>query len=190
MSVAIKTGCGTSVPWVGALNPKQPLKLAQRQHRRVPGLKAGDRLPGRHAGATQNDPIYTGHRFQWTIEACNDCHTTPSGLDLTTTIQAEISLRILATKNLLDVWAGTYSKAPWAATYGPKGWEYENAGQLSGGGVGSTSAQQNDIPQQIKDARFNLYLVEHDNSKGVHNAPYVRYLLDVATNKIAQVSVP
>ena len=39
-------------------------------------------------------------------------------------------------------------------------------------------------PLIFKDARFNLYLIEHDASKGVHNAPYARYLLSVAQDKV------
>ncbi len=178
---------------LGNIGVRDPaITLSQGAHWQNP-RQCADCHTHRHEGATPNDPVYTGHNFQWTIEACNACHpgtSGPSGLELKTTIQAEISQRILDTKNLLDVWASTYNKATWAATFGPKGWEYTSAGQLSGNGVGPNATQQNDIPQQIKDARFNLYLVEHDNSKGVHNAPYARYLLNVATNKIAQVSVP
>jgi hypothetical protein len=36
------------------------------------------------------------------------------------------------------------------------------------------------IPDNIKKARFDLYLVLHDGSFGVHNGPYAIRLLDTA----------
>lgn len=43
---------------------------------------------------------------------------------------------------------------------------------------------QAQIPQAIREARFNLYLVVHDGSHGIHNGPYTRYLLEVAQRKV------
>jgi hypothetical protein len=43
---------------------------------------------------------------------------------------------------------------------------------------------QAQIPLAIREARYNLYLVEHDGSHGIHNAPYARYLLEVAQRKV------
>ena len=42
------------------------------------------------------------------------------------------------------------------------------------------------IPDGIKQARFNLYLVEHDASYGVHNGYLAGALLDAAENWVAQ----
>jgi len=144
------------------------------------------------------DPVYTGHGFRPTIPACQECHTEETGplsaTNLLFTVQAEISGRVTTIKNLLDLWATTKNTAPWASKYEALGWEYTNPGQLSnptasGSVAGPDSTEQADIPQGIKDARFNLYLVEHDGSKGIHNAPYARYLLDVAEQKVsAQLS--
>jgi hypothetical protein len=40
------------------------------------------------------------------------------------------------------------------------------------------------VPDGIKKARFNLYLVFHDQSKGIHNPAYARYLLKVADDLV------
>jgi hypothetical protein len=40
------------------------------------------------------------------------------------------------------------------------------------------------VPDAIKQARVNLYLVENDGSFGVHNGAYSRYLLRVATTNV------
>ena len=42
----------------------------------------------------------------------------------------------------------------------------------------------NDPFDEIKQARFNLYLVEHDGSYGGHNAAYAYSLLQVADAKV------
>ena len=96
----------------------------------------------------------------------------------------------------VELWASTKNTNSWAATYEKLGWEYTTPGQLSNPSgstsiKGPTTAEQAQIPQDIKDARFNLYLIEHDASKGIHNAPYTRYLLDVADQKVnAELSAP
>lgn len=152
------------------------------------------------ANPTPDNPAYTGHAFRPHIEACAVCHTATTGplspTNLWFTVQSEISGRIGTTKNLLDLWATTKNTNSWAATYEKLGWEYTAPGQLSNPGAsssikGPTAAEQAQIPQGIKDARFNLYLIEHDASKGIHNAPYARYLLDVADEKVnALLSAP
>jgi formate-dependent nitrite reductase cytochrome c552 subunit len=142
---------------------------------------------------TEENPAFTGHTFRPTIPACAACHTATTGplspTNLLFTVQAEISGMIDTTKNLLDLWATTKNTNSWASKYEALGWEYTTPGQLSnptGSSTikGPTSSEQAQIPQNIKDARFNLYLIEHDASKGIHNAPYARYLLGVAQDKV------
>ena len=65
----------------------------------------------------------------------------------------------------------------------------DTAGQLSNPTgdptiVGPTSAEQSGIPNEIKKARFLLYLVEHDGSYGIHNGDYARFLLAEAEELI------
>jgi hypothetical protein len=99
-------------------------------------------------------------------------------------------------KALLDQWATTKNTNAWAGTYKALGWEYTSPGELSNPNavasiVGPSSTEQNGIPQAIKDARFNAYLVSRDKSYGIHNAPYIKYLLDVAKDKVnAELSKP
>jgi len=64
--------------------------------------------------------------------------------------------------------------------YGTRAWEYTNPGDLSAGGSGPGSAEQGLIPDAIKKARFNLYLVLYDGSYGVHNGPFAITLLESA----------
>jgi sulfur relay (sulfurtransferase) complex TusBCD TusD component (DsrE family) len=140
-----------------------------------------------------SNPAYTGHAFRPSIESCAACHTETIGPNSPTnrlfTTQAEISATIATTKNLLDLWATTKNTNAWAPTYEALGWEYTNPGELSNPSgstsiVGPNSTEQGQIPQGIKDARFNLYLIAHDQSLGIHNAPYTRYLLQVAQQKV------
>jgi hypothetical protein len=89
------------------------------------------------------------------------------------------------TKNLLDLWATTRNTSSWAANYERLGSEFTAPGDLSNpSGSPSVVGPTTQISQGIKDARFNLYLIEHDASKGIHNAPYARYLLGVAQDKV------
>lgn len=93
------------------------------------------------------------------------------------------------TKNLLDLWASTKNTNSWASKYEDRGWEYTSPGELSNPSgsssiTGPTSGEQAQIPQAIKDARFNLYLVSRDKSRGIHNAPYIRHLLQVAQDRV------
>jgi hypothetical protein len=89
---------------------------------------------------------------------------------------------------LLDEWALTKAPEAIRQKYGALAWEFTNIGQLSTPTAqvrnGPSSAEQVEIPDNIKQARFNLYLVEHDGSYGVHNGKYARFLLKVARDKV------
>jgi hypothetical protein len=50
--------------------------------------------------------------------------------------------------------------------------------------LGPITAEQAQIPQGIKDARFILYLIEHDASKGIHSAPYACYLFKISEQQV------
>jgi hypothetical protein len=163
----------------------------QGAHRNNPKQCAGCHTH-RHGpdNPTPENPFFTGHSFQPTVQACMVCHTNATGplsaesLKLET--QTEISSLIAQTKTALDDWATTKAPAIDAAFagFGAKAWEFQTAGDLSGGGSGPGSTLQGKLPQAIKDARFNLYLIAYDQSLGVHNRPYARYLLQVALGKV------
>lgn len=179
---------------LGVIGVADAVKPTQGAHRNNEKQCVGCHTHGHNAdGATPSNPAYTGHGFRWTVEACQECHKSPTGpmsaTNLLASVQTEIRGMIAQTKTLLDTWATTKNTNSWATLYGALGWEYTTPGQLSNptGSTaikGPTATQQEQIPQGIKDARFNLYLVEHDGSHGIHNAPYMRYLLEVAQRKM------
>jgi hypothetical protein len=126
------------------------------------------------------------------FDSCRSCHPLPELLlDFSKLV---VTTRLLELKGYLDRWAT--QKAPAAIQkYGTLAWEYDNAGQLSNprgtlrGPVSSsdpTRDEQKYVPEAIKKARFNLYLVAHDASSGVHNPAHTIALLDAAETWIAQ----
>jgi hypothetical protein len=130
---------------------------------------------------TEESPIVTGHTFkvtQATYEKCQGCHSNPEMLVEFT--QDAVSDQIAEVKQALDLWATTKAPEELRTKYGTLAWEYTNVGELSTGGPGPNSSEQALIPNNIKKARFNLYLVLHDGSFGVHNGPHAINLLDTA----------
>ncbi len=166
----------------------------QGAHRTNPRQCAGCHTHGHgETNPTPGSPAYTGHAFRATVQACAVCHTDTTGAksptNLLFTTQSELSSMISTTKNLLDLWASTKNTNSWASKYEARGWEYTVPGDLSNPShspsiTGPITAEQAQIPQGIKDARFNLYLVSQDKSLGIHNAPYTKYLLSVAQQRV------
>jgi hypothetical protein len=124
-----------------------------------------------------------------TYDVCLNCHVILPGFDPVKDLMSPIvSNRVFQLKLGLDLWAGTKAP-PSLTTNGMVAWEYTNPGGLiwktnSSGGVvgwvqvddvsfrGPPSESQALIPDTIKKARFNLYLVLNDGSDGTHN-PYL-----------------
>jgi hypothetical protein len=132
-------------------------------------------MPKHSAG----EAAVSSHEFKVTsYESCRACH--PNGEGLVTLTQTGVSMEIQRVKAWLDMWAATKAPAALWAKYGMRAWEYSTPGELSPGGSGPTSSEQAQIPDAIKKARFNLYLVLNDGSYGVHNGPYSVKLLDIA----------
>lgn len=127
-----------------------------------------------------SQPAVTGHAFEVnSYSLCLNCHPDPAGL--VQFVSNDVSNQIQLTKSLLNLWAT--NKAPAALqTNGTVPWEYTTAGDLSPGGSGPNPAGQTLIPNDIKKARFDLYLVLYDGSYGVHNGPYDIQLLQSAQN--------
>ena len=123
----------------------------------------------------------SGHTFEVaTYTVCYNCHSQPAGLvQFTANI---ISNQIQQTKALLDLWATNAAPAQLQTNYGTFAWEYTTPGDLSPGGSGPDAAGQALIPDDIKKARFDLYLVLYDGSYGVHNIQYDIELLGSAQN--------
>lgn len=141
---------------------------------------------------TETNPAYTGHRFEPEITGCvaAGCHsTTNAATFLWVGVQNEINLSINQTVALLQQWATTKAPTNLRTKYGIAAWEFNNPGALTPAGTntgawGPTSSEQNAVPANIKQARFNLYLVFHDASLGVHNPAYARFLLQDANTKV------
>ena len=135
---------------------------------------------------TEENPVLTGHSARVvTFETCNQCHDAPESL--MDGVQTDIIAHIGMIKGLLDQWGMTRSDPALRTKYGALAWEYTSAGPLSspdGSLAGPSGTQQALIPQGIKDARFNLYLIELDGSYGVHNSGYSYYLLRVAETRV------
>jgi hypothetical protein len=135
------------------------------------------------APASGETAALTGHAFTVnSLDACKECHPFPELL--TQVVQDAFSAEIQDLKQSLDLWATTRAPAALRAKYGTLAWEYTNPGQLSSGGAGPDSNEQKQIPVRIQKARFNLYLVVHDGSLGIHNPDYTGSLLQAASQWI------
>jgi hypothetical protein len=141
-------------------------------------------------------PAVTGHEFKASsFAACADCHGGGANEESLRDWREMISNRIQEVKGLLDTWAATSSPDVLRTKYGTLAWEYDNAGELSSpdgtlrGPVSSSDPNKDEqkyIPENIKRARFNLYVVAYDGSLGVHNPAYSQTLLDTAEDWVAQ----
>lgn len=140
------------------------------------------------------------------LSGCHDINVDSNMTEVIETAQASISNAILNVRDLLNAWSLStncpssitnthltgYSPARWTIK-----WEYQSVGDLGKWGVpaaqtntGTSSAQQSVIPLAIREARYNLYLVRNDESMGVHNPDWARYLIAVASNKVATALGP
>ncbi|HRY47996.1 MAG TPA: cytochrome c family protein [Candidatus Paceibacterota bacterium] len=129
------------------------------------------------------------HTFEPWPANCAPCHSEESATALISVTQADLKQRIDLVKERLDSWALTKAPAALREKYGRLAWEYHQPGPLSNpdnnpARLGPTTAEQSDVPDAIKQARFNLYLVVQDGSLGVHNGKFTRQLLQVAEDKL------
>jgi len=131
------------------------------------------------AYVSEEQPAVTGHSFAVaSFGACLSCHPLPEMLvDFT---KEAVSSQIAQVKQALDTWGTTKAPEALRVKYGKLAWEYTNVGELSSGGPGPSTSEQALIPDNIKKARFDLYLVQNDGSFGAHNGPYVITLLNTA----------
>lgn len=133
---------------------------------------------------TPENPVKTGHGFEPRMDNCMPCHTPESATARVAITQSEFRQRLQSLKSLLDAWATNKAPENLRTRYGPLAWEYTRPGSLSLSGTntatGPSAAEQELVPDAIKQARFNLYLVQADRSYGVHNGKYARFLLETA----------
>ncbi len=132
-------------------------------------------------------PATAGHQFEvTTFDVCAQCHgSAANGQNLASFISTVVGMQIQAVAASLDTWAATKAPTALQTKYGAGAWEYSAPGELSTLTAGPTAAEQALIPDNIKKARFNLYLVQNDGSGGVHNPFYCLDLL-LAANQFVQ----
>jgi hypothetical protein len=144
--------------------------------------------PGVPDNITMETPAFLGHTFEPTLQACAPCHDEVGAGLIKDAVQANTKQQIAEIKGLLDQWALTKAPADLSQKYGVLAWEYSNIGQLSTPTPqvpnGPNSTEQKSIPDGIKQARYNLYLIDNDHSYGVHNGNYSRFLLSVAREQV------
>ena len=150
------------------------------------GLLISNQCVGCHmqqrAYVSEAEPAVTGHTFTVnSYEVCQTCHAN-QGQALAQFVQADISNQVMQVKAALDLWATNKAPAALRTNYGALAWEYSTPGDLSAPGPGPSASEQGLISTNIQKARFDLYLVYHDGSYGVHNAPYSVTLLETAMN--------
>jgi hypothetical protein len=144
-------------------------------------------------------PPAESHSHQFTFQnynVCLNCHNYSPQLLVENLMVPAVSNRVSELIFTLNYWAANAAPAA-LKTNGAVIWEYTNPGGLvwttnSAGFVtswsqldsvnfaGPNAAGQALIPDTIKKARFNLYLVLNDGSSGVHNPELAINLLDAA----------
>jgi hypothetical protein len=128
-------------------------------------------------------PMFSAHAFKAdSFDSCRACHPFPEFF--ATFVMMATASQVQEVKSYLDLWATTKAPAALRTKYGARAWEYTTPGELSGGTAGPSSSEQSQIPDNIKRARFNLYIVNNDGSFGIHNGPLAVSLLEAAANWI------
>lgn len=129
----------------------------------------------------------TGHSFEMNTQGCtiSGCHGSVPSIEEAQHTTTNSITRVIS---LLAQW-GTTKGAALGLTKGVNNWEYTTTGTLAPvnpdtANAGPSTAQQALIPDAIKQARFNTYMVLHDGSLGVHNPRYANFLLSDAENKV------
>ena len=144
----------------------------------------------------------TGHTYEVDFQNCVQCHsglTDEAFFGKIEDLQYQESNSIARVVSLLNQWAITPGLAPdiLRTNYGSMAWEYTTPGELGNptgaavagppsafnpkltGGVptGTNDNMQLVIPDAIRKARFNIYMVAHDGSYGVHNPTFTKTML-------------
>lgn len=158
---------------------------------------------------TANGTNYTGHTFELNYNGClTSCHSslTPEALTLKIEDRQFITTNALVRiAGLLNQWAAYASPDILRTNYGSMAWDYNTEPSFgltnSLAQVGPPSAfiwktnwtvpsgtndnlQLKYLPDDIRRARFNLYMVARDGSLGVHNPTYIPLLLSDAENRV------
>jgi predicted CXXCH cytochrome family protein len=173
----------------GGVEPDVP--PFQSEHRDTP-KQCADCHTHRHdtPDPSPANPVYTGHNFQVNLQVCSQCHDADA-LDAlwNNGIRQFVARETEQLVADLNQWGATKAPSSLRTKYGRLAWEYNVPGHLSNPNDiptlrGPTTQEQQLVPDNIKQARFNLYLVYQDQSQGIHNPGYVHSLLKVAADKV------
>lgn len=137
--------------------------------------------------AVNSNTNVTGHTFKMDTKNCtlSGCHSSVPLYEETMLTTTNSITRIVT---LLNQWA--VSKGPGLGlTNGANNWDYTTTGALAPTpntpNAGPPSSHQaTRIPDAIKQARFNIYMLLHDGSLGVHNPRYASALTADAESKV------
>jgi hypothetical protein len=130
-----------------------------------------------------------GHTFELDPNGCalGGCHTTGYPDYLGT--QVKTTNNIARVVDLLNRWATNNAPAIFGATdynkYKLNSWEFTAPGTLAAlTNAGPSTTNQLKLPADIRQARFNTYMVLNDGSFGVHNPKFIPLLLKDAEIKV------
>jgi len=131
----------------------------------------------------------TGHNFKVNNIGCGlgGCHT--SGVPDTEGYITNTKNNIGRLVDLLTQWATNKGPAILGATdYNrskQNSWEFPTIGTLAPTALpGPVATNQVKLPEEIRQARFNVYMVKYDGSYGVHNPRYSSFLIRDAETKV------
>ncbi|HEY3331676.1 MAG TPA: multiheme c-type cytochrome [Capsulimonadaceae bacterium] len=147
------------------------------------GVQSPARRVGTHASAP--DQCVTCHlpnaSHTFTVkldQSCVPCHSPADAAARKTALQNEVMGDLAHLQSELSAWA--------VAKYGAgntTSWDY-----TSNITAGQTVPVQSTVPIEIKRARYNYWYVIIDNSYGVHNPFYTRFMLQIAQDNINELN--
>jgi len=141
-------------------------------HATAPGQCSKCHMPnGRHTFTTSYDI------------SCSPCHTTADAAARAESIKTEVLSGLVDLRNRMATWAkATFPGQTGNDTF----WDYTTNVQAQG----FTPPNQASVVIQVKRARYNYWFIIRAGDYGVHNAPYAKYLLQVANENLDAIGVP
>lgn len=131
--------------------------------------------------------IVSGHSFNIDPNGCalGGCHS--SGAPDYVDYALENSNVVVSVADLLNTWA-TNTGPTLFTNYGnylQNSWEYTTPGELASiTNNGPSASDQLLLPDVIKQARFNIYMVDHDGTFEAHNPTFIPLLIKDAETKV------
>ncbi|HTQ10732.1 MAG TPA: cytochrome c3 family protein [Fimbriimonadaceae bacterium] len=112
--------------------------------------------------------------------SCQPCHTGQGAADNANSVKTTMINGEYALLTRLESWATTkFGQSTW--------WDYTSNITTN---PTITTAQEATVPIQVREARYNYYMISIDNSYGPHNFPYATTLLQVANSDLDALGVP